>query len=65
MRTSLDLPNDTFRKLKARAAAEGKTIKTLVQEIITAALNAPTHPSPQAPSETTKPKATNSLRETN
>ena len=38
MRTSLDLPPDTFRKLKARAAAEGKTIKTLVHEIITEAL---------------------------
>jgi hypothetical protein len=39
MRTTLELPDDLFRKLKLRAVSEGKTLKTIVHEIIMQAVN--------------------------
>ncbi len=39
MRTTLDLPDDTFRKLKAEAALRGYKLKELVAEFIERGLN--------------------------
>ena len=34
MRTTLDLPDDVFRRVKLRAISEGKTLKAFLQETI-------------------------------
>ncbi len=50
MRTTLDLPDDTFRKLKAEAALRGYKLKELVTEFIERGLNeGPRPPAAQAP----------------
>jgi plasmid stability protein len=40
VRTTLDLPEDLFRALKARAALEGTTLKALVTQLVRAGLAA-------------------------
>jgi plasmid stability protein len=40
MRTTLDLPDELFRTLKARAALEGTTLKEIVQRLVRAGLAA-------------------------
>lgn len=39
MRTTLDLPDETFRKLKAEAALRGYKLKELVAQLIERGLN--------------------------
>jgi hypothetical protein len=40
MRTTLDLPDDLFRALKARAAMDGTTLRDLVEKLVRAGLAA-------------------------
>lgn len=42
MRTTLDLPDALLRQLKARAALEGTSLKTLMRNIVERGLRAPT-----------------------
>jgi hypothetical protein len=50
MRTTLDLPDETFRKLKAEAAMRGYKLKELVAEFIERGLNEqPLPPTTQCP----------------
>ncbi len=50
MRTTLDLPDDIFRKLKAEAALRGCKLKELVAEFIERGLNeGPQPPAAQSP----------------
>jgi hypothetical protein len=39
MRTTLELPDDLFRRVKLKAVSEGKTLKTFLEETIEAALS--------------------------
>ena len=41
MRTTLDLPDELMRNLKARAALEGRSLRDLVLELVTRGLQAP------------------------
>ncbi|MDP3521140.1 MAG: hypothetical protein Q8S02_11015 [Hydrogenophaga sp.] len=41
MRTTLDLPDDLMRHLKARAALEGRSLRDLVLELVNRGLQAP------------------------
>ncbi|MEP6740755.1 MAG: hypothetical protein ABJA61_10275 [Caldimonas sp.] len=41
MRTTLDLPDALLRQLKARAALEGTTLKTLMRSVVERGLRAP------------------------
>lgn len=41
MRTTLDLPDDLMRHLKARAALEGRSLRDLTLELIERGLRAP------------------------
>lgn len=43
MRTSLDLPDDLFRALKARAALSGVTLRELTRRLIEQGLRSPVH----------------------
>lgn len=48
MRTTLDLPDETFRQLKAQAALSGMKLKELVAQFIERGLAASSHlPAPQ------------------
>jgi hypothetical protein len=49
MRTTLDLPDETFRKLKAEAALRGYKLKELVTEFIERGLSEPQPPTAQSP----------------
>ncbi|OGB53978.1 MAG: hypothetical protein A2503_08790 [Burkholderiales bacterium RIFOXYD12_FULL_59_19] len=53
MRTTLDLPDDTFRQLKAQAALNGMKLKELVTQLIqrglAAGVTAPMPDQPPAP----------------
>lgn len=44
MRTTLDLPDALLRQLKARAALEGTSLKTLMRNVVERGLRAPTEP---------------------
>jgi plasmid stability protein len=44
MRTTLDLPDDLFRKVKARAAVQGVKMKDLVAEYLQQGLETPVVP---------------------
>ena len=41
MRTTLDLPDDVFREVKAKAALEGATLKVLLRRYIEGGLRQP------------------------
>ena len=41
MRTTLDLPDDVFRQLKAEAALRGLKLKQLLADLVRAGLNCP------------------------
>lgn len=41
MRTTIDIPDALYRRLKARAAAEGKPAKTLILKAVEQAMDAP------------------------
>jgi hypothetical protein len=43
MRTTVELPDDLFRKAKARAAMQGRALKDLVAEGLTLVLRTPVH----------------------
>jgi len=44
MRTTVILPDDLFRRAKAKAAREGRTLTSLVEEALTACVDAPQRP---------------------
>jgi len=44
MRTTIDIPDALYRRLKARAAAEGKPAKTLILKAVEQAMDAPQRP---------------------
>lgn len=44
MRTTLDLPDSLLRKLKTRAAQNGQTLKSLLNELILQAMQMPAMP---------------------
>jgi hypothetical protein len=44
MRTTIDIPDAMYRRLKARAAAEGKPAKTLILQGVEQVLKAETAP---------------------
>jgi plasmid stability protein len=49
MRTTLDLPDDLMRNLKARAALEGRSLRDLVLALVERGLQAPAlAPAPDA-----------------
>jgi hypothetical protein len=48
MRTTLDLPDPTFRKLKAEASLRGLKLKEIVCQLIEAGLASPVREAPQA-----------------
>jgi len=49
MRTTLDLPDDLMRNLKARAALEGRSLRDLVLMLVERGLHAPAlAPAPDA-----------------
>ena len=45
MRTTLDLPDELFRQVKARAAVKGTTIKELLTRYVESGLRQPDRPS--------------------
>jgi hypothetical protein len=47
MRTTVDIPDPTYRKLKSKAAAEGSSVKNLILRSVEKELDAPR--SPRAP----------------
>lgn len=50
MRTTVDLPDDLLRALKARSALGGITLRELIRRLIEQGLRAPAHgPSPGTP----------------
>jgi hypothetical protein len=44
MRTTLDLPDDLFRQVKAKAAMEGASLKALLRRYIESGLRQPPEP---------------------
>ena len=56
MRTTLELPDPLFARLKARAASEQVTLKQLLQSYVEKGLEAPTHPTPSRRSAGQLPK---------
>ena len=48
MRTSFDIPDELFRHLKTRAAAEGTTLRELVLTLVERGLDASVKPAPKA-----------------
>jgi len=42
MRTTLDLPDDLFRQVKAKAALEGATLKDMLTQFVESGLRQPT-----------------------
>lgn len=49
MRTTLELPDDLMRHLKARAALEGRSLRDLMLELLNRGLQAPGGVTPSAP----------------
>lgn len=49
MRTTLDLPDELMRHLKARAALEGRSLRDLVLELVERGLKTPATPVAPAP----------------
>jgi hypothetical protein len=47
MRTTLDLPDDLFCQVKAKAALEGATLKAMLRRYIESGLRQPTMPAGQ------------------
>ena len=47
MRTTLDLPDAMLRQLKARAALEGTTLKSLMLSVVERGLKEPSQPAPE------------------
>jgi len=56
MRTTLELPDPLFARLKARAASEQVTLKQLLQSYVEKGLEAATHPTPSRRSASQLPK---------
>lgn len=48
MRTTLDLPDPLLRQLKARAALEGTSLKTLLRSVVERGMRVPVDPTPAA-----------------
>ena len=59
MRTTLDLPDTLLRKLKAKAALEGTTLKALMRGLVERGLRAPAE---QAPATSATPATLPSIR---
>ena len=56
MRTTLELPDSLFARLKARAASEQVTLKQLLQSYVEQGLQAPTESTPSRRSAEQLPK---------
>jgi hypothetical protein len=54
VRTTVDLPDDLFRKAKARAALQGRPLKTLVADGLKLLLQTPTNIQTSASTRRTK-----------
>jgi plasmid stability protein len=54
MRTTIDLPQDTLRQLKAQAALQGTTLKEIVRRLVQQGLAAEKSASASAPAKRTK-----------
>ena len=57
MRTTLDLPDALLRQLKARAALEGTTLKTLLRNVVEQGLKTPPGREPVSPTQPPEPDA--------
>ncbi len=55
MRTTLDLPDALLRQLKAKAALEGTTLKSLIRSVVERGLRAPEEPLPTSDRDTALP----------
>jgi hypothetical protein len=51
MRTTLDLPDDLFREVKAKAALEGTKLKDLLTRFVEAGLRQPAPPPSKGPAQ--------------
>lgn len=49
MRTTIELPDSMLRRLKAQAALEGTTLKSLVLSVVERGLRAPAEAVPKSP----------------
>ncbi len=56
MRTTLELPDPLFARLKARAASEQVTLKQLLQSYVEQGLQAPPQPTPSQRSAAQLPR---------
>ena len=56
MRTTLELPDSLFARLKARAASEQVTLKQLLQSYVEQGLQTPTHATPARRSTSQLPR---------
>ena len=54
MRTAIDLPDDLYRRLKARAALEGRTVESLLTALLLQGLSR-AKPDPEVPRPRTAP----------
>lgn len=48
MRTTVDIPDPLYRKLKSRAAMEGSTVKAAILHAVTRELNSPASAPPKS-----------------
>jgi hypothetical protein len=49
MKTTLDIPDDLFRQIKAKAASDGRKLKDVVEEALRLALDPPAQKSRKRP----------------
>ena len=58
MRTTLDLPDDLYALVKARAALEGRTLRSVVEELLKGWVGAASEPTgdPRGPATVAEPK---------
>lgn len=55
MRTTLDLPDPLLRELKTRAALNGQSLKSLLNDLILRAMHLPAAPKPGASAQLAPP----------
>jgi len=65
MRTTIDIPDALYRRLKARAAAEGKPAKALILKAVEQAIDAPQRPKRRIVIPVIRSKQPGTLRLTN
>jgi hypothetical protein len=65
MRTTVDIPDPTYRKLKSKAAAEGSSVKNLILRSVEKELGVPKGPRDPIKLPIVKSRRPGSLRLTN